>query len=199
MRNILLTAIAAVALSPAPAIAQTAPKAGGTVAAGDHAFVKEAAAGGLAEVDFGKLAKDKGSSADVKQFGERMATDHGKANDELRQWAQQKNLTLPTELDAKHKATHDRLAKLSGDAFDKAYMHEMLLDHKQDVAKFKQESRAAQDPDLKTWAAQTLPTLEDHLKMAQDTAAKVGAATATGTSGHKGHKKHKHHTGNGAK
>jgi putative membrane protein len=113
----------------------------------------------------------------VKTFADRMVTDHGKANDELKQWADQNHVTLPTELDAKHKATHDRLAKLSGDAFDKAYMRDMLADHKADVAKFRTESKTAKNADLKSWAGKTLPTLEDHLKLAQDTAAKVGVTT----------------------
>jgi putative membrane protein len=105
-------------------------------------------------------------------------TDHGKGNEELKQWAQQKKVTLPTAIDAKHKATRDRLAKLSGDAFDKAYMRDMVMDHRQDVAAFKREAAAGKDPDLKAWAAKILPTLQDHLKMAQDTAAKVGASNA---------------------
>src|SRR3982751_5065728 len=153
----------------------------GTVAPADRAFVKEAAVGGMAEVELGNLAKEKASNADVKQFGDRMATDHGKANDELKSWAQQKNVTLPTELDAKHKALRDRLSKLSGEAFDKAYMHEMVMDHTHDVAAFKRESTAAKDPDLKAWAGKTLPTLEDHMKMAKDTSAKVGSAGTSGT------------------
>ena len=121
------------------------------VSAADQAFVKEAAVGGMAEVELGNLAKQNAASADVKQFGDRMVTDHGKANDELKQWASQKNVTLPTELDAKHKATRDRLAKLNGAAFDKAYMQDMVTDHKQDVAKFRKESTSAHDADLKAW------------------------------------------------
>ena len=144
----------------------------------DAAFAKEAAVGGMAEVELGNLTKERASSSDVKQFGDRMVTDHSKANDELKQWAQQKNVALPSELDAKHKATRDRLAKLSGDAFDKAYMHEMVTDHREDVAAFKKESTSGKDADLKAWAGKTLPTLEEHLKLAQDTATKVGAGGA---------------------
>ena len=179
MRNVLMIALVAGALCAAPALAQTGQKMGGNLAAADRTFVKEAAIGGMAEVDLGNLAKDKASSADVKQFGDRMVTDHGKANDELKSWAQQKNVTLPAELDAKHKATHDRLAKLSGDAFDKAYMRDMVTDHEKDVAAFKKASTTAKDADLKAWAAKTLPTLEDHLKLARETAAKVGATGMT--------------------
>jgi putative membrane protein len=164
-----------------PAAEKTQAGAEGAITAADRAFVKEAAIGGMAEVEFGNLAKEKASSADVKQFGDRMVTDHGKANDELKAWAQQKNVTLPTELDAKHKATHDRLSKLSGDTFDKAYMREMVSDHEKDVAAFKKESSAAHDPDLKAWVTKTLPTLEDHLKMAHETYKKVsGTAGTTG-------------------
>lgn len=183
MRRQIAAALAALALAAAPALAQ-APKSGGTmksggtISAADRAFAHEAAVGGLTEVELGNLAKEKASSADVKQFGERMATDHGKANDELKSWAQSKNVTLPTELDAKHTAVRDRLSKLSGEAFDKAYMKDMVQDHEQDVAKFRQESKSANDPDLKAWAGNTLPTLEDHLKMAQDTASKVAPATS---------------------
>src|SRR2546423_354224 len=137
--------------------------------ASDDNFVNEAAIGGMAEVELGNLAKEKASNSDVKTFGDRMATDHGKANDELKSWAQQKNVTLPSELDAKHKAERDRLAKLSGDAFDKAYMRLMVADHTHDVAAFKRESTGAKDPDLKAWAGETLPTLEEHMKMAKDT------------------------------
>src|SRR3954467_15601540 len=172
MRQIFGIMIVAGALGAGSAVAQSA----------DQSFAREAAIGGMAEVELGNLAKDKGSNADVKRFGDRMATDHGKANDELKQWAQQKNVTLPTELDAKHKATRDRLTKLSGDAFDKAYMHEMVMDHTHDVAAFKRESTAAKDPDLKAWAGKTLPTLEDHMKMAKDTSAKVGSAGTSGTT-----------------
>ena len=166
--------------SPKGTAAKSAPS--GSVAAADTAFAKEAAVGGLAEVELGNLAKEKASSNDVKQFGDRMVTDHSKANDELKQWAQQKNVTLPTALDAKHKATRDRLAKLSGDAFDKAYMHEMVTDHQKDVAAFKKESTSGRDADLKAWAAKTLPTLQEHLKLAQDTATKVGAGAHAKTA-----------------
>jgi putative membrane protein len=198
MRNIFLVALFGTALAAAPAYAQYS-KAGSaeksttskSVTAPDRTFVKKAAEGGLAEVELGNLAKDKASSPDVKQFGDRMATDHGKANDQLKDWAQKENVTLPTALTAKDKATRDRLSKLSGDAFDKAYMQEMVKDHQKDVTEFQKESKAAKDADLKAWAGQTLPTLQDHLKMARDTASKVGASTsgATGTSGHKKHHK----------
>jgi putative membrane protein len=193
MKQNIFTAVVAGVLMTTSAMAQTPPplatagaqdkasSAAATLAAGDKAFVKEAAIGGMAEVDLGTLAKEKASSPDVKQFGDRMVTDHSKANDELKQWAQQKNVTLPAELDAKHKATHERLAKLSGAAFDKAYMADMVEDHVKDVAAFKKASTAAKDPDLKAFVTKTLPTLEDHLKQARDVQAKLGAMIQTAT------------------
>ena len=143
----------------------------------DHMFVMKVAKGGLAEVQLGQLAADKASSDEVKKFGQRMVTDHNKANDELKTLAQQKNITLPTEVDAKDKATHDRLAKLSGAAFDRAYMQHMVTDHRLVVNEFKKESTMGKDPDVKAWASKTLPTIEEHLKAAQD------ANKAVGTSG----------------
>jgi putative membrane protein len=133
--------------------------------------------GGLAYVALGYVAKEMAWNADVKQFADRMVIDHGKANDELKQWAQEKKATLPAATDAKRKATRDRLAKLSGDAFDKAYMRDIVMDHQHDVAAFKREAESGKDANLKAWAAKTLPTLQDHLKVAQDTAAKVSAGS----------------------
>jgi putative membrane protein len=105
-------------------------------------FVKEAAIGGMAEVELGRLAADKASSDQVKKFGQRMVDDHGRANDELKTLAQNKNIDLPSSLDAKHQATMDRLSKLSGDAFDRAYMSEMVKDHRMDVNEFRNEAKS---------------------------------------------------------
>jgi putative membrane protein len=161
---------------------QSATAQSGGPAAIDKRFVMAAAAGGLAEVELGRLAADKASNADVKQFGQRMVDDHGKANDELKSLASQKNITLPADLDAKEKATRDRLSKLSGDAFDRAYMREMVADHNKDVAEFQHASKMAKDSDVKAWAAKTLPTLEEHQKMAKEIHAKVAGAPAKGTA-----------------
>jgi putative membrane protein len=134
----------------------------------DRTFANKAAVGGQAEVELGKLAQERASNDAVRQFGQRMATDHGKANEELMQLAKSKNLSLATDLDSKHKQLRDKLAKQSGDAFDRAYMSEMVKDHKNDVAEFKKQADRGKDPDLKAWASQKLPTLQEHLRMAQD-------------------------------
>ena len=144
-----------------------------SVPAADKNFVQKAAVGGLVEVEMGKLAQQKGSSDQVKQFGSRMVEDHSKANDELKQVASAKGMTVPTDVDAKHKAKMDKMQKLSGSQFDRAYMDDMVADHKEDVADFKKQAHSGKDSDLKAFAAKTLPTLEDHLKMAQSTDAAV--------------------------
>jgi putative membrane protein len=160
---------------PAKAQSTATPKAG-SLSAADSKFIHEAAAGGMAEVELGRLAADKASSPDVKQFGQRMIDDHGKANDELKSLASQKGVTLPPSPDAAQKATQARLTKLSGDAFDRAYMQDMVKDHDKDVAAFKRASTMAADADLKAWAAKTLPTLEEHQKQAKSINAKLGPA-----------------------
>jgi len=163
---------------PTAGSAPHAMAAAGKMSAADSKFVHEAAMGGMAEVDLGKLAADKASSPDVKQFGQRMADDHSKANDELKALAMQKGVTLPTAVDPAHKAVADKLAKLSGPAFDKAYMQDMVKDHDKDVAAFKHASTSAADADLKAWAGKTLPTLEEHQTMAKSINGKLGAGGA---------------------
>jgi len=152
--------------------------------------MREAAIGGMAEVELGRLATEKASNDQVKQFGQRMVADHGKASTELKALAQQKGITLPADLDSKHKQTVDKLSKLSGAAFDQAYMEEMRKDHKKDVSEFKQQAMSGSDPDVKAWAASTLPTLQEHMQMAERTHAVVGtsgkknsANGSTGTTG----------------
>jgi len=154
-----------------------------SLSAADQNFVKKAAEGGMAEVELGNLAKEKASSPEVKQFGERMVTDHTKANEQLKTLASEKGVTLPTSLDAKDEATKDRLSKLSGERFDRAYMNDMVKDHTKDVSEFKKESAAAKDPDIKSFASQTLPTLEDHLKEARQIAPKERKEAASAKKG----------------
>ena len=154
------------------ASATTTGSTGGTVSnlsAADKDFVMKAAIGGMAEVQMGKTAQQKGQSADVKAFGTRMVTDHSKAGDELKQLATTKGLALPTDLDEKNKKTADSIAAKNGKDFDKAYMSDMVKDHEEDVAEFRRESQSAKDPDIREFTAKTLPTLEEHLRLAKNT------------------------------
>jgi putative membrane protein len=130
-----------------------------------------AAQGGMTEVQLGKVASEKGNSDQVKAFGARMVKDHTQANDELMGIAQKKGVTLSTTLDSRHQAMVDQMSKLSGPAFDKAYISGMVRDHEKTVALFKEEAQSGLDPDLKAFANKTLPTLEDHcssIKSIQD-------------------------------
>jgi putative membrane protein len=181
MVTVLVLAVPAASWAQAPAkpaepSATKAPATDKGLAASDRKFVTEAAQGGLAEVELGKLAAERGSNDAVKQFGQRMVTDHGKVNEEVKGLAPQKGVPLPTALDAKHKKLYDRLSKLSGAEFDRAYMDEMVKDHRKDVSEFRKAAKSAKDPDLKAWAAKTLPTLEAHLKQAETVHAQVKGA-----------------------
>ena len=160
----------------------TKSTANGGVATKDHNFMTKAAQGGMAEVELGQLAQQNGQSQQVKDFGKRMVDDHGKANDELKQLASQQGVSLPTTLDSKDQALKDKLSKMNGADFDKAYMHAMVMDHKKDVAEFKHESTSGNDQAVKDWAGKTLPTLQDHLQMAQNIAGKSGMAAGKSMS-----------------
>ncbi len=147
-----------------------------SLSATDRMFMQKAGEGGMAEVQLGQLAEQKASSQAVKDFGQRMATDHGQADDKLKSVATSKGVTLPTALNAKDKALYDRLSGLSGSAFDREYMRAMVRDHKMDISEFQKESNGGQDSDVKSFASSTLPTLQDHLSQAQQVESKVGAS-----------------------
>lgn len=127
----------------------------------------DAAMGGLMEVELGQLAAQKGMSDAVKQFGQRMVDDHGKANTELMTLATSKGITLPTAIDDKHRQDVTKLSAMSGADFDRAYSKMMLKDHEKDVSEFEKQSMKGTDPDVKAFASKTLPTLQEHLTMAR--------------------------------
>jgi putative membrane protein len=137
------------------------------MAAQDHNFLMDAAMGGMLEVELGRMATTQGASDAVKQFGQRMVDDHGKANQELMSLAQSKGITLPTEIDEKHKKDMTKLSSLSGAEFDREYGKMMVSDHRKDVSEFEKQSTRGTDADLKAFATKTLPTLKEHLKMAE--------------------------------
>jgi putative membrane protein len=152
------------------ASATTTQATGGTSSAlspDDKEFVSQAGMAGLAEVQMGNVAVQKASSADVRAYAQRMVTDHSKSNEELQQYATTKGVALPAELDAEHKNAMDHLNGLSGAEFDKAYMQHMVGDHQKAVSLFQNASTNATDTDLKNWATKTLPTLQEHLQLAE--------------------------------
>jgi putative membrane protein len=133
----------------------------------DHKFAMEAAMGGMMEVELGRLAAEKGASDEVRQFGQRMVDDHTKANEDLMQVASGKGMMLPAEVGAKHRAEMQKLSSLAGERFDREYVKMMVKDHRKDVGEFQKEAARGTDPDLKSFAARTLPTLQQHLQMIQ--------------------------------
>jgi putative membrane protein len=138
-----------------------------------RSFVKEAAEGAATEVALGRVAQEKGSSDAVKQFGKRMVDDHSKAAEELKQAAAMARIAVPSETPKKAKKAQDKLSKLSGAEFDRAYAKMMVSDHKVDVKDFENEARNGAIPAVRSFAANTLPTLKEHLKLAEELYASV--------------------------
>ena len=134
----------------------------------DKRFLQDAAIGGLTEVALGKLAVEKGSSDAVKQFGQKMIDEHTKSNDELKQIAAAGSVNVPDALDSKHQSRVDKLAKLSGAEFDKAYIKDQLKYHQQNVKEFQQEEQYGSVAEVKSLASKALPTLQQHLELAKD-------------------------------
>lgn len=148
-------------------IGLVAGPAGAALSSVDSDFANKAASGGLGEIQAAQVAKQKSSSPQVKTFADRMISDHTQANNELQQIAQQENLTLPTQPDSHDKASVHVMSGLTGPAFDHSYVQAEVRDHQQVVALFQQEAISGRDPALKQYAQKTLPTLRQHLQMAQ--------------------------------
>jgi putative membrane protein len=139
----------------------------------DFKFAKDAIRGGMEEVQLGELAKQNAGSPAVREFGERMVTDHQKANDGLKQIVQKRGALIPASLSHHETSRLEHLQKLSGADFDKAYISDMVSDHKKDVKEFEKASQNLSDPELKAFAEKTLPTLQDHLRQAENLQAQI--------------------------
>lgn len=143
--------------------AATKPEPPKQLADNDKTFVEHAAKGGMAEVELSKLALEKAKKQTVKDFAQKMIDDHGKANEELTTLARSKNAEVPAEMDPAAVEKKATLEKLTGSKFEKQYVTIMLDDHKKAVELFREQSTGGTDPELKDWAAKTLPKLEEHL------------------------------------
>jgi len=148
----------------------------------DKNFLTHAAQDGEAEVEIAHLAQQKAADAQVKAFAQRMDTDHSKAGSELRALIAQKGVTIPGGLPPQALALKNRLEKLQGAAFDQAYMRAMVDDHTKAVREFETAAKST-DSDIKAFAEKTLPTLREHLKMAQDTNKAVSSTTRSSSTG----------------
>ncbi|MBZ8140112.1 DUF305 domain-containing protein [Rubrivivax gelatinosus] len=162
--------------APGASAATQATATGRDVARGDRQFLEHAAAGGMAEVALGNMAKERASSPQVRQFGERMVQDHTGANREVMRLATARGVGTPAESDRRQRRSLDKLAQLNGAEFDREFMKAMVEDHERTVELFEKQSRSGDDAELKAFATKTLPTLRDHLKAARalhDTVAKA--------------------------
>jgi putative membrane protein len=156
------------------ASSSTASSSSSASANADQDFIANAAKGNRAEVTLGKMVESKTKDPSVRQFAQQMVKDHTTALNELTQLAQSKNITLPEGLPDDATALQSKLSSASGKTLDKDYMDGMVDDHKKDVSEFQDASQNAKDPDVKQWAAKTLPTLQAHLQKAEQVDAKVG-------------------------
>jgi putative membrane protein len=157
-----------------------------TLSRADKKMVTNMAMANMAEIEAGRLAQSKSQSEQVKNFAQQMIDDHTKALNDVQQLAQSKGIALPTTLDRTHKTKADKLAALSGEAFDRAYMQQAgVSDHKKTHDMLRQAQNRAKDPDLKALAARTLPIVDQHLNSAnqlhKDTAR--GSSRTQGTTG----------------
>ena len=141
----------------------------------DQQFVQHAARDGLAEVQMGQMAAERASNPEVQRFGQRMVTDHSKANQELMTLAQSKNISVPKDIDKQHQKTAEALGKKRGTSFDRDYTRDMVSDHEKAVRLFTTEANDGSDPDIKAFASKTLPTLQEHLQMARQLTQQQGS------------------------
>lgn len=134
------------------------------VSEADKAFMLAAAQGGMTEVKLGELAVQNGARDDVKSFGKMMVKDHTAINNDLKALAMEKGVSLPASLDVKHQGMVDKMAALTGPAFDQVYVQDMVKDHKMDAREFKAVSAATKDLDIKNFVDKSIPIVGEHLK-----------------------------------
>ncbi|CAO3440176.1 DUF4142 domain-containing protein [Azospirillum endophyticum] len=173
----------ALSLAQTPAPAKTATEKG-QLAQQDMTFAQKAAISDMFEIQAGKLAQDQAREQGVKQFGSQMVSDHTKTSEAMKAMAQQKSMTLPTKLDSEHQQKLDKLRGLKGDQFDSAYLQGQTDAHQTAVTLFRQQAENGKDADLKRFAEQTLPTLEQHLRHVRDL--RPGVASAAGGTSQQG-------------
>jgi len=134
----------------------------------DREFIMNAAQDGIFHVEAGELAVQRASSEDVKKFGQHAIEHHTQINDELAQLASKKGVMLPKKMSKREREALDKVTKLSGSDFDKAYLEMEIKVHSKDLSAYQKELKDGKDPEVKAWAAKTVPMIEKHLKMARD-------------------------------
>jgi len=157
----------------------TATSSGAKLDHRDTAFIKDAAQGGLAEVEMGRMAETQAQNPQVKQLGQRLVQDHTTANQQLMQIAQQAGVNVPSDTNRKETHMENKLQGQTGAAFDKAFVEHALTDHEKDIRKFEKASQDTKDPQLKAWIDKNLPILRQHLEMARAAGTSVGVDQRT--------------------
>jgi len=171
----LLVSAPALSLAQTPAPAKTVTEKG-QMAQQDMTFAEKAAISDMFEIQAGKLAQDQAKEQGVKQFGSHMVADHTKTSDAMKTMAREKSMTLPTKLDSEHQQKLDKLRGLKGGQFDSAYLQGQMDAHQTAVALFRQQAENGKDADLRRFAEQSLPTLEQHLRQVRDLRPNVASA-----------------------
>jgi len=156
-------------------------------AVNDSLFAMAAAASGLAEVTISQIGVQKATDGDLKKFSQRMIDEHTKANNELMALASRKGITLPRQLDVRAQFCGDNLAGLSGADFDRCYAKAQCTAHMEAVEVFTAEAERGQDPEIKAWAARTLPHIKEHLAMIKPHAERAEKEKPSTPSGDKAH------------
>jgi len=144
----------------------------GQTSPADRMFVENALKGNMAEVQLGQLALKKSSNEDIKQFAQRMIDDHTKLGDQMKPIAEQIGVKVPERPAKKDKTTMAKLEALNGDAFDQAYIKDMVKDHKTDLNDFKTEAEDGSNPAVKQAANQGAQVIGQHLQMIEQIAQK---------------------------
>jgi len=145
----------------------------------DASFVQQAASANMMEVQLGQTAQSRASNQAVKQFGLRMVNDHTNLENQLATLATSNGLVLQQKLNSKHQDQVNKLNKLSGQAFDSAYMNQMVMDHQEDIANFTTQSRSAKSAAVRSLATNALPVLQQHLSLATQVRSQMGIDTTT--------------------
>jgi len=140
----------------------------------DESFFKNAAEAGISEVEAGKMAEGKGTSAAVKEFAAMMVKDHSAANAKLKKLAVSKGIELPTEPSMMEKAKAKKTDIKSGDSFDKDYLQGQIKAHKDTIDLLQKEIDSGKDPEARAFATDTLPTVKMHLQKVEQIAAAAG-------------------------
>jgi putative membrane protein len=148
----------------------------------DRSFIMSAAEANLAEIDIAKMVDKNSTDPAVKDFANRMVTDHTQANQKLASVAEMSGVKLPTEASATERNQKSELEKLSGAQLNGAYIRDELQGHKETISAFESEIEHGQNQEAKNYAEQTLPTLQDHIRIAEDVAGKLGISGKAGLS-----------------